>query len=106
MKKLKVELDLCSEKYGKYKEPDTKKDINYQRRLLELVKQYPIRKIRLVPDYDEIFEYLYIFEPDKKLNRSEIDMIESELNKKMDEYCEKNDIHHRKYAIMEDISKL
>ena len=97
-------LDLYSEEYVNNNElPDKKEDILYQKELLSNAEKYPIKKITLTPDYDEDFEYLYIFETTKPLDYYETDKIETELNREMNEYAKKLGIKRRRYAILRKI---
>ena len=95
-------LDLYSEEYGSKENPNTKEDLAYQKELMRLAEKYPIKTLKLTPDFEEDFEYIYYFETYKKLDYREIIKIEDELNMKMDEYGEQLGFKPTKYIIMED----
>lgn len=83
--------------------PETREDLLYREELLKISKKYPIKSMKLVPDYDNDFQYLYLFKTEKELEYGEIDRIESELNEHMDDFGEKLGFKPMKYAILEDI---
>lgn len=101
---MELVLDLYSEEYINQNElPNTPEDELYQQKLLKIAKKYPIKKITLQPDYDNDFEYLYLFKTKHELSIDEISHITEELNEKMCQYGEKIGIKRKKYLIMEDL---
>lgn len=83
--------------------PNTHEDLLYRKELFRCAEKYLIKSMKLVPDYDNDFQYLYLFETEKELDYGEIDRIESELNEHMDDFGEKLGFKPMKYAILEDI---
>ena len=82
--------------------PDAPEDMLYREELLRYAKKYPIKSMKIIPDYSRDYQYLYLFETEEKLSYKEVSRIERDLIEHMEEYGVKLGIPPMKYVILEN----
>lgn len=82
--------------------PNTHKDLLYRKELFKYAEKYPIKSMKIKPDYTRDYQYLYLFETEEKLSYEEVSKIERDLINHMGDYANELGLPNRKYVVLED----